>query len=343
VPTLYVATNGLSVWTSTDGGETIGRMPSGSGLYSGSQVWSFGVHPASAAELLAGTDSGIYRLDRRTEKWHHIASPMDDMLVTAIAYSPADPQVLLAGTQPGALFRSADGGASWRAIETPIQPYVSTGFYAGDGAASATAVAEAPVKHWTRVTQIVFDPSDPELVFAGVEIDGVWRSRDAGLTWERVSEGLVTGDIHGFAIVRDPSAGRSIFATTCDGLHVSRDGGESWELLTIAAPRPYMRSIVQRPGDARLLFMTNGNGPPGTDGHLFTSRDAGTTWNEIALAPPLESSLYFLATNPADPQLMYAAANLGQIYRTTDGGASWTPLPRRLGEIRAITWLPDVA
>ena len=45
--------------------------------------------------------------------------------------------------------------------------------------------------------------------------------------------------------------------------------------------------------------------------------------------------------NPADSKLMYAAATLGQIYRSTDGGESWTALKRRLGEIRALAWLPD--
>lgn len=54
-----------------------------------------------------------------------------------------------------------------------------------------------------------------------------------------------------------------------------------------------------------------------------------------------ESSAYFLATNPVDPKLIYAAATLGQIYRSTDGGESWRVLKRRLGEIRALAWLPD--
>ena len=54
---LYVATNGLSVWSSSDLGETISRMPSSTGMYSGSQVWSLAVHPSDPGVLLAGTDS----------------------------------------------------------------------------------------------------------------------------------------------------------------------------------------------------------------------------------------------------------------------------------------------
>jgi len=62
--TLYVATNGLSVWSSEDMGETLLRMSTGTGLYSGSQVWALALHPSSTQVLLAGTNSGIYRLNQ---------------------------------------------------------------------------------------------------------------------------------------------------------------------------------------------------------------------------------------------------------------------------------------
>src|SRR3954470_20591063 len=97
---LYVATNGLSVWSSSDLGETISRMPSSTGMYSGSQVWSLAVHPTEPGVLLAGTDSGVYRLYQATQCWPHLPSPMDDMLVTALAFSAADLRIILAGTQP---------------------------------------------------------------------------------------------------------------------------------------------------------------------------------------------------------------------------------------------------
>jgi len=89
------------------------------------------------------------------------------------------------------------------------------------------------------------------------------------------------------------------------------------------------------------MFMTNGNGPPGTAGRLFRSRNYGADWEDASLPGEAESSVYFLAVNPADPNLIYVAATLGQLWRSTDGGESWTALQRRLGEIRALAWLPD--
>lgn len=323
-PRLYVGTNGLSVWTSDDLGETLSRMGSGMGLYSGSQVWALA---ARKGELFAGSNSGIYKLDRSAGHWSHMPSPMDGLLVTALAFSPHDPDVVLAGTQPAALYRSDDGGLEWRRLDTAMKPYATLGFQGG-------VAAGASVKHWTRVTQILFDPGDRAAVWAGVEIDGAWRSTDGGERWERVSKGLVTEDIHGFGMAK----GR-LFATTDSGLHEAREGGASWELRKLPSTWQYVRSFAERPDGKGIVFLTNGDGAPGNAGRLWRSRDYGAHWEDAGLPAPVESSLYFLAVNPADPMLVFAAATLGQLYRSTDGGESWSALKRRLGEIRCLAWL----
>jgi photosystem II stability/assembly factor-like uncharacterized protein len=324
-PRLYVGTNGLSVWTSHDLGETLARMGSGKGLYSGSQVWALA---AREGELFAGTNSGLYRLDTAAGRWSSVPSPMDAMLVTALAFSPHDPDVMLAGTQPAALYRSDDGGSRWRRLDTAMKPYATIGFQGG-------IAAGASVKHWTRVTQILLDPDDSSAAWAGVEIDGAWRSTDGGERWERVSQGFVTEDIHGFGMAK-----RTLFATTDSGLHESRDGGASWSFRRLPSDWQYVRSVVERPDRTGVMFLTNGDGAPGGSGRLWRSRDHGVHWEDAGLPAPVESSLYFLAVNVADPMLIFAAATLGQLYRSTDGGETWTALKRRLGEIRCLAWLP---
>ena len=76
-PQLYIATNGLGVWTSDDLGESLVRMNSRAGMYSGYHIWAFANDPSEANVLLAGTNGGLFRLDRRQKKWSHIPSPMD--------------------------------------------------------------------------------------------------------------------------------------------------------------------------------------------------------------------------------------------------------------------------
>jgi hypothetical protein len=105
-------------------------------------------------------------------------------MVTAVAYSPHDPNVIVAGTKPAALFRSEDGGKAWRNLNAAMYESVALRFGSKDSNNNPTATIaptspDDPVKHWTRVCQIVWDYDDPEMVCACVEIDDA-ISRMAG-------------------------------------------------------------------------------------------------------------------------------------------------------------------
>ncbi len=131
-----------------------------------------------------------------------------------------------------------------------------------------------------------------------------------------------------------------MFAATNAGMHTSEDDGENWALRRIESEWQYTRSIVSKADQRDTLLLTNGNGAPGTKGRLFRSVDVGRTWQDVRLPGSVESSVYFLATHRADPNLVFAAATLGQLYRSENGGEDWVALPQRLNEIRAIVWLP---
>jgi hypothetical protein len=336
MPTLFVATNGLSIWTSTNLGVTLARMPTSTALYSGSRVWALLETPNG---LMAGTDSGIYRWNEKDSRWIALPSPTDVQLVTALAVSPFDSEVLLAGTQPGAVYRSEDGGQNWTNLNVAMKPFVSTGFFEDPKSLASTPNAgRPPAQHWTRVTQILFDVKDSALVWAGVEIDGSWLSRDGGRTFTRHAAGLKSDDVHGYAVLGNGA--RTVFATTNAGLHTSADDGETWAFQQINSEWQYTRSIVFMSGRRNTMLLTNGNGAPGTNGRLFKSDNSGRSWSDVRLPGSVESSVYFLATHPADSNLVFAAATLGQLYRSDDGGSNWIALPQRLNEIRAIAWLP---
>ena len=80
------------------------------------------------AAFCAGTDSGIYRWDAGGAAVGASAVADGCQMVTALASPPDNPDVILAGTQPVALYRSEDGAQSWARLEVPIKPYVSSGF-----------------------------------------------------------------------------------------------------------------------------------------------------------------------------------------------------------------------
>jgi photosystem II stability/assembly factor-like uncharacterized protein len=320
-PQLFIATNGLGVWYSDDLGENLIRMNSRMGMYSGNHIWSLANDPSDPNVLLAGTNGGLFRLDRAKKQWTHMPSPMDERSkITAIAFSPHNPDVILAGTQFAAMYRSEDHGRTWRKLDLDIVEICSN-------------------KNESRFTQIIFDPVDPRLAWAGVELDSVWRSADGGITWRKTLKGMETEDIHGLAVSNNGS--RRVYAATDHGVYVSTDDGESWQKGTVDSPSDYVRAVVPRADQRGVVFLTNGDGPPGSWGRLMRSRDNGSHWEQVKLPGEVQSTMWSVATHPADPNVLFASSCLGQLYRSDDGGETWAALKRRLGEIRHVIWLPN--
>jgi hypothetical protein len=263
---------------------------------------------------------GLYRGDLRKRTWEHVPSPMDGRQTWALAISPHDPDVVLAGTRDAALFRSADGGRTWTEAQSSLP--------------KDCVFVDVP-----RVTQVLWDPEVADRVWCSVEIGGIHRSDDAGRTWHKVPGlGLTTEDVHGLAITL--TGGRRLWATLNKGLHVSVDDGETFEHLELATPAQYTRSLVTAADGEDLLLLTNGNGPPGDSGRLLASEDLGETWRELDLPAELRSTVWCVATHPADPRLVFATTNLGQVFRSTDRGATWSPVSRDFGEVRSLLWAP---
>lgn len=321
---LYAGTAGHSAWFSDDLGLRWVHPNSHSGMYLEARVWGFGCHPATPERLFAATDMGVFRWDEPVARWAHLPSPMRD--VWAIAVDPADPAVLIAGTRPAGFWRSTDAGAHWAPLPAP-------------GLADFSTQNMGP----TRVTQILFDPVDDGTVWASVEIGSIFVSRDRGLSWAERGTGLVSGDVHGLAVVALPGGGKALLATTNRGLHRSEDDGANWVLQDLPTPWPYTRGVVPRADESGVVFLGNGNGPPGNDGFLLRSRDYGRSWEDAGLSGALNSTVWCIATDAADPMLVFVCTNLGEVFRSEDGGERWLRLPHEFGELRALLWrsLPD--
>jgi photosystem II stability/assembly factor-like uncharacterized protein len=320
-PQVYAGTGGHSAWFSLDKGDTWVRPNSHSGLYLEASVWALASHPAVPESILAGTNMGLFRWDEPTARWTHVASPMND--IWSIVFDPDNPKVIFAGTRPAAFYASADGGVTWEKLNAP-------------GIAQSSEINRGP----TRVTQILFDPVVRDTIWACVEIGGMYRSRDRGKTWEFLVKGMISGDMHGAAVIPEANGGRSILTTSNAGLQRSEDGGDSWRPEKLDSPWQYTRAIVPHPSDPRTLFLTNGDGPPGTTGRLLRSKDGGRSWEVLPLPGRLNSTPWAVATHRADPKLMFVGTNCGQIFRSADGGDTWARLAHEFGELRALHWRP---
>jgi photosystem II stability/assembly factor-like uncharacterized protein len=318
---VYAGTAGHSAWFSEDAGESWVHPNSHSGLYLEARVWAFATHPQTPDILFAGTDMGAYRWSEAVARWSKSALPAGD--VWAIAQDPRRPQVLLAGTRPAGFWRSQDGGVAWHAVSAP-------------GISLFSEINMGP----TRVTQILFDPLQADVVWATVEIGGIYKSVDGGATWMPKYRGLVSADVHGIAVMAMPNGAPRLFATTNKGLHRSDDGGDNWRFVELDSPWQYTRAIVPRADASGVVFLTNGNGPPGSTGRLLRSRDHGAHWEPVALPGALNSTPWCVATHAADPMLIFVCTNLGQLFRSSDGGESFLRLHHEFGELRALHWRP---
>ena len=179
---VYVGTIGEGLWRSTDGGETFVRAADG--MFVECHVRALAVHPHDPRTLYLGSEQGLFRSTNGADSWSRVESPLNGRQIWSLLLLPQAPDVILVGTCPSRIFRSEDGGSTW------TEPTVRM-------------VQECPRILHTRVTTLIADPVEPQTVWAGVEIDGLRRSRDGGRTWQAVGRGLSSLDIHALAIVAD--------------------------------------------------------------------------------------------------------------------------------------------
>ena len=317
--TILVGTIGAGLWVSPDGG---GAWARAGGIWGDTRVYNVTVDPTDPAVVYVGTDEGIFRSADRGKKFEHLESPMDARQVWNIAVDPTDPDIVFAGTGPSALFRSKDGGREWKQLDVDM-------------------AEQCPNVRVPRVTALEVDPTDHNVVWAGVEVDGVRRSLDGGDTWSRINGGINDPDIHGMVV--SPGDPTTVFTSTPGEVFVSTDTGESWRGLDVRSSFSlrYCREITLKQDDPNTVFVATGDSPFGVTGNIQRSTDRGKTWEMIALPVEPNTPMWAFATHPADPDLILTSSHYGQIYATADGGDWWVKLRREFTEVRGLAWTPN--
>jgi photosystem II stability/assembly factor-like uncharacterized protein len=316
---LYVGTIGEGLWRNTDGGGTFVR--SCDGMFVECHVRALVVHPGDARILYMGTEEGLFVSRDAADSWERVASPLDGLRIWSLLMLLTNPDVMLAGTCPPRLFRTENGGRSWHEADVTMQQ-------------------QCPRIMHNRVTTLVADRQEPNTVWMGVEIDGIFRSRDTGRTWQPIGTGLSSRDIHALAIVPEGNGPKRILAATNNDLNRSLDNGATWEPLHIqqSLPWSYCRALGQACNNPEVVLLGNGDGPPGSVGVVGLSLDGGDTWRVANMPGRANSTIWSFAVNAADASLIYAASVSGEVYSSTDAGSSWSKLAREFGEIRALAW-----
>ena len=191
---------------------------------------------------------------------------------------------------------------------------------------------------------ILFSPHDPNILYTAGNV--VFRSTDEGQTWEPISPDLTRNDpekLRSSGGLTPDNSGAEIYCTIAslrespqepgvlwagsdDGLvHLTRDGGQSWQNVTPAdLPEwSYVQTLEPSPHDPATCYLAatryklDDNTP-----YLFVTRDYGQSWQRITNGIPEDDFTRVIRCDPVAPGLLYAGTETG-LYVSLDDGASW--------------------
>jgi photosystem II stability/assembly factor-like uncharacterized protein len=283
--------------------------------------------PRRPASVMIGTQIGIFKSDDHGTSWRRLAAPPPELAVWSLARHPNLPDVIVAGYEPAAIYRTIDAGESWERL--PLS-------------ATYPDVASGPGMP-KRITAIAFDETNPQEMYASLEIGGLLRTLDGGAHWDATIDGVYVVedavDLHG--VVVNPLRPGRVTVTTRVGTFQSDDRGDHWRKLNVPALREkgsYCRAITYAPGRPGTLFLGAGNDFDGDKGALFISEDDGAHWRSADLPGPVRSTIFGLAINTRLPDQVHCATKNGGVFSSVDGGRSWRygPLPRGAGHVFSL-------
>ena len=198
-----------------------------------------------------------------------------------------------------------------------------------------------------RIAEIAIHPENDNIWYVAVGSGGVWKTVNAGTTWESLFDGQGSYSIGTLAI--DPNNPHTIWVGTGenvggrhvgygDGIYKSMDGGKSWENMGLPDSE-HISKIIIHPENSDVLWVA-AQGPlwrSGGERGLYTSTDGGVTWTRT-LGDDEWIGVTDVVMDPRNPDVLYAAtwqrhrnvaAYMGGgpgsgIHKSTDGGATWT-------------------
>jgi photosystem II stability/assembly factor-like uncharacterized protein len=273
---------GDGIWRSVDQAaswtvaESLGNANSVTGLAMTS-------NPAIMYAALYGT--GVYKSTNGGSRWHLTDTTTINHFLRAVLVHPANPQVVYAGSGNG-VFRTVDGGASWSSV--------------GVGMAANTSIR-----------CMTMDPMNPSVIYCGTDSSYLYRTTNGGSIWTHITSanGFLPQDIFIRCVTVDRQNSAVVFAGSDSGrIYRSTTTGASWSLLSTIATVNSVRSIVQHPTAAGVLFAaTFGSG-------VHISSDGGTTWAPMNAGLP-DAEIYTLEADGTDPLMLYAGTGAHGVVR----------------------------
>ena len=343
----------------------------------GGRIADIAVHPADPATwYLAVGSGGVWKTTNAGITWTPIFDDQPSYSIGDVTIDPTDPDIVWVGTGENVsgrhvawgdgVYRSRDGGHTWHhmglaasehigkilvdprdgnivfvAAEGPLwSPGGDRGLYrTEDGGATWEAVLT--IDENTGVTDVEFDPADPDIMYAatyerrrsvwallaGGPGSGIHKSTDGGRAWRRVTTGLPNGDMGKIGLAVSPADRNVVYATIeagpdDRGFYRSTDRGESWErrnsYISGGTGPHYYQEIEASPHDPDLVYQM--------DVFVHVTRDGGATFAELGTGREKHSDNHAFWIDPANGRHILAGTDAG-LYETFDEGATWRHFP----------------
>jgi len=274
---------------------------------------------------------GVWKSSNAGRTWTPIFDATDVASIGAIGVAPSDANVIYVGTGEAdmrdsiafgnGIYKSTDAGKTWKHLG---------------------------LENTKQIGRIIVDPKNPNTLFVAALGNvyapnpdrGVYRSRDGGVTWQKVL--FKNDDVGAIDLQFDPTDSKIVYATLWNvrrppwfiyapangpgaGIFKSVDGGTTWKEISEGIPlegRGHIGISVTASNRNRIYAVVDAK-----DGGVFISNDAGATWTRLSSDKRLwDRGWYFekVTADPKNPDIVYVMNT--SMYRSTDAGKTWTPI-----------------
>jgi hypothetical protein len=284
----------------------------------------------------------VYEGEPGTHRWYDDSPhPWEFARVWHLEPSLSDPDMLYAGVEDAALFRSSDGGQTWLEL---------AGLRRHPSADSWQPGAGGMCLH-----TIIVDPTDANRIVCAISAAGAFRSEDAGATWQPINRGLKSNGIPqqeaevGHCVHRiamHPRHPNVLFMQKHWDVMRSDDGGNSWREVSGNLPTDFGFTIdvhAHEPETIYVVPIKSDSEHFPLDGRLrvYRSRTGGDEWEPLTKGLP-QRDCYVnvlrdaMAVDTLDSCGIYFGTTGGQVYVSSDSGENWSAIARDLPAVLSV-------
>ncbi len=277
-----------------------------------------------------------------THQWYDgTPHPWEFKRVWHLEPSRTDPDVVYAGIEDAALFRTSDAGQTWQ--ELPGLRNHGSGPHWQPGAGGLC------------LHTILLDPKDPRRIFIAISAAGAFRTDDGGTSWRAINRGLKSEGIPDpdaevghcvHHITMHPSRPQVLFMQKHWDVMRSVDAGDSWQEVSGNLPTDFGFAIDVHAHEPDTIYVVpiksdSEHYPPDGKLRVYRSRTGGDEWEPLTKGLP-QRDCYVnvlrdaMSVDALDSCGIYFGTTGGQVYGSVDAGDSWAPIVRDLPAVLSV-------